>query len=422
MSVRFLLTAVLLAGLATTAQAQSHFILNDRINHMIFRAVDGNNDLDLDDSGELNVYFSEANAAGTLAPANPTCLDIGANGFVVMGDQVNRNVYLLRDLNDDGDVQDVGESIVFADATNLSGISFAFPTGITFDSLGRIHVANAGNGLGSDGIYRLVDLNGDGAAQDSAEITEYVGVPFFGEGNGPYGPQEIYFDVEDTLFMHNSSTGLNGVYRFRDLDHNGRADDAGEATTYWDATNADGMPVYAGFAIEPDRVRARSMYILQTASGSVDQLVRLTDANNDGDAQGAGESAVVWSAMEAGFISVDVVSLVNGDVLITDNSGKRVIRLHDANNDGDFLDAGERVDYYTNPDAVMGDVRQMSVLPIPGDVNRDLVRDLGDLDAFVNVLCDTDFDPLRRLAADVNKSGKPDGDDCQHLGELLTAP
>jgi len=417
----FVSLAVLLI-IATAASAQSRFILNDRTNHEMWRGVDANNNGNINDPGELTLYFSGANASGTLAPSNPTCLDIGLNGFVVMGDQGNRNVYLLRDLNDDGDVQDAGESVVFADATNLSGISFAFPTGVAFDSLGRIYITNAGNSFGNDGIYRLVDLNGNGTAQDAGEITEYVGAPFFGPGNGAFSPQEIFFDADDALYMHNSSSGLFGVWRFRDLNANGRADDAGESNVFWDSTNAAGTPANAGFAIEPDRARAHSMYILQTGSGSVDQLVRLTDLNNDGDAQDPGESAIVWSTAESGFTNIDCVSLYNGDVLITDSSGKRIILLHDANGDGDFMDVGERTDYYTNPGSLMGDVRQVSILPVPGDVNRDGLRDLSDIDAYVNVLTGSDIDPFHRLAADVNKDSSTDARDTQHFCDLLTGP
>jgi hypothetical protein len=388
----------------------------------MYRAADSNGDGDLDDAGEITLFFNAGNAAGTLGPMNPTCLDVCANGVVLMGDQINQNVYRFCDADDDGDAQDAGESIIFADGANLSGVSFAFPTGAAFDSLGRAHVTNAGNALGNDGIYRLIDLNGDGDAQDAGEVTEYVGAPFFGPGNGAFSPQEIFFDANDILFMHNSSSGLLGVFRFRDLNASGRADDAGEANTWWDASNASGITPAAGFAIEPDRGRTRSLYILQTAPGAVDQLVRLTDVNDDGDAQDAGEAVIAWSTAESGFTAIDIVCLNNGDVLITDNSTKRVIRLHDADANGDFLGPAERSDYFTNPDAALGDVRQMSVLPIAGDVNRDGVRDMNDVDTFGDVLMGLDLDAYRRLAADANGDGQTNGRDAQRFTELLIGP
>lgn len=416
-----ILSAALLLATAQV-EAQSRFILNDRDTDSMQRGVDLDNNSSLNDPGEINMWFNSANAAGTLGPMNPTCLDIGPNGIVAMGDQINRNVYRLIDFNDDGDAQDAGESVVFADATNLSGFSFAFPTGAAFDSLNRMYIVNAGNAFGNDRVFRLLDLTGDGDAQDEGEITEYVGEPFFGPGNGPFSPQEIFFDENDVLYLRNSSANLHGVWRFEDLNANGRADDPGEATVYFSSANASGVVPSAGFGLEPDRVRPRSLYFLQTATGSLDQLYRLTDVNNDGDAQDAGEAVLVWSTAEAGFTNIDVVCLYNGDVLITDNSGKRVIRLHDANNDGLFDNAAERTTLFTGAGTSISDIRQMSILPVLGDVNRDGARDAADLPAFVDVLLDVDTNPFRRIASDVNRDGVADGRDIDLMTRLFTGP
>ena len=48
-----------------------------------------------------------------------------------------------------------------------------------------------------------------------------------------------------------------------------------------------------------------------------------------------------------------------GRVLITDNSGKRVIILTDLDNDGKFMSPGERATYFANTSSVMGDLRQI---------------------------------------------------------------
>jgi len=412
----------LLLFCTTGANAQSRFLLNDRDTDSMFRGVDGDNNSSLNDPGEINLWFSAANLPATLGPMNPTCLDVSPNGIVAMGDQVNRNVYKLCDLNDDGDVQDAGESTVFADATNLSLFSFAFPTGAAFDSHNRMHIVNAGNTFGNDRVFRLVDLNGDGDAQDLGEITEYVGEPFFGPGNGSFSPQEIFFDENDVLYLRNSSASLHGVWRFEDIDANGRADDAGEATVFFNATNASGITVSAGFAIEPDRVRPRSMYFLQTGTGSVDQLLRLSDLNNNGDAQDAGEAVLVWSTAESGFINVDVVCLYNGDVLITDSSAKRIIRLSDGDNNGLFDNLSERTTYYSAPGTGVVDIRQLAILPVAGDINFDGVRDAADLAAFADVLIDLDGAVSHRIASDLNRDGLTDGRDIERMTWLFTGP
>jgi len=405
--------SVVVACLSGPSFAQTRAIVNDRTNDAMYRFVDANGNGFIDEPGEVNLWFNLANAPGTLGPMNPTCLAVSRGGVVIMGDQLNRNVYRLRDLNGDGDAQDAGESVVFADATNVSGVSFAFPTGAAFDSHGEAYVVNSGNASGDDGVYRLVDLSGDGDAQDAGEITPFVTTGAFGPGNGPYSPQEIVFDRNDVCYLRNSSTGLHGIYRCEDLNHNGRADDAGEFTVFWDASNASGVAALAGFSLDIDRVRARAFYTLQTATGGVDQLVRVVDVNGDGDAQDAGESAIVWETSEAGFTGIDAVCLCNGDVLVTDNSGNRVIRLHDGNGDGDFMDAGERTDYFLDSTAVLGVVRQYNTIELLGDINDDEDVDSADATILADVLVGMDSDPRHVCASDLNGDGLLNGLDVQ---------
>src|SRR5262245_4624223 len=297
------LSTVLLLSLAPGLMAQNQFLVADRDSKALFRAHDVDGNGVITDPGELHMWFDAANAPGTVGPNNPTALAISACGVTVMGDQGNQLVYRLIDLNEDGDAQDLGESIVFADATNSAGISFAFPTGAAFDAQCVTYVVNAGNALGNDGIYRLIDLNGDGDAQDQVngvhEVSVYVGEGAFGSGNGPFSPQEIFFDSSSVGYLRNSSANLHGIYRFQDLNGNGRADEIikgqSEFTVFFDSTNASGVPISAGFPLAPDPVRPGAIYTLQLAAGGVDQLLRVADTNSDLDAQDAGEAVMVWT-------------------------------------------------------------------------------------------------------------------------------
>jgi hypothetical protein len=220
-----------LAVCAAGAAAQTRFVLADRTNDALWAVDDLNGNGLIDEPGEVALMFNGANAAGTLGISNPTSLTVRSDGLVIYGDQGVGKVYMMKDLNRDGDCQDIGESWVAAEAGNAAAVSFAFPTGCAFDPLGVAYVVNAGNASGADAIYRLVDLNGDKDFQDAGEIIEYVGTGFFGPGNGAYSPQEAVFDPTATNpvvgYIHNSSTGLFGVSKFRDSNGNGRADDAG---------------------------------------------------------------------------------------------------------------------------------------------------------------------------------------------------
>jgi hypothetical protein len=374
------------------ALGQSRFVIADRNQDALFAIWDRNGNGQIDEPDEVTPFFNAANGSGTPTVLNPTAMATRPDGLIVLGDQLLRAVYLFEDLNRDGDVQDVGESRIVADVANASGISFAFPTGASFDPAGILFVVNAGNAFGNDGIYRLEDLNGDGDFQDPGEITVWVGEGAFGPGNGPFSPQEIVFlpaGVPAVGFLRNSSAGLHGVYRFVDLNGNGRADDPGEFTIYFDLTNSSGIAPAAGFALELDSARPGSLYTIQIAAGGVDQLIRLTDLNGDGDAQDPGEAVIVFSTAESGFSAIDILSLSDGRVLLTDNSGKRVIVLTDLDSDGLFASPGERADYFANTLLAVGDIRQIASLPVVCQANCDLsttppVLNVADFSCFLS--------------------------------------
>jgi hypothetical protein len=373
---------------AVDAVGQSQFIMADRTNDSMYRARDLNYDGVLSDPGEVFLFYNGANAAGSPALVNPSGQAVNVCRTVFVGDQGTGLILWMNDENNDGDAMDAGESGIFCGPGNTGGLVFSFPTGLAVDRQCRVYAANAGNASGPDAIYRLVDLNGDGDAMDNVdgvnEASMYVGPGAFGAGNGPYGPQEIFFVPFTSIgYLKNSSTGIFAIYRFEDLNNNGVADDAGEFTTFLDATNASGVPMTAGLPLEIDRWRENSMYTLQIATGGIDQLVRATDLNRDGDAQDAGEAAIVFTNPDAGFTAVDIVSLINGDVLITDNSGIRVFRLHDGNGNGNFMDAGEATVTLASGGTI-AQARQMDILHRPGDVNWDGVVNVFDLLGIIN--------------------------------------
>ena len=154
------------AGLASCALAQQAFVINDRTNDVIWRVVDLNNNGVIDED-EVFPYFTGANAQGTLPPQNPSTLTTSPNGWVAMGDQINRLIYLLRDNNADGDADDLGERVVYADASNLSGASFGTPPAPRSARRTPLH-HQRGQRLRPRRVYRLVDLNNDGIATTSA--------------------------------------------------------------------------------------------------------------------------------------------------------------------------------------------------------------------------------------------------------------
>ncbi len=374
-----------IALLGAEAHGQSRLLLNDRTNDRIASAVDVNGDGEIDEDTEVWTYFDGSNAAGTLAPSNPTALGTSRLGWVLMGDQANRCVYLLRDLNGDGTAQGESESVVFADMDNLSGKSLAFPTGAAFDSHGRMYISNAGNNFGPDAIYRLQDLNGDGTAMGEGEITMYVGEGAFGPGNGDFVPYQIVFDENDVLYMRNAgnaSFGLLGIWRFEDMNGDGRADGKGEYWNFFGQDNASGLEIGPGFAVDLDRAREDCLYIHNTVTNPLRrQIIRACDLNGDGTANNKGEAEIVWETEQSGFTAIDLISLENGDVFVTDNSAagdanREVIRLRDTNGDGHF---DEQTVYIANEGGTLGNIREGKVFPRFADLTGNEVVGVSDL-------------------------------------------
>ncbi len=379
MKLKGLIAGVLLVSVAGSASGQVSILIADRTNNRIWVATDADRSGVIDHTSlvELRPFFDGANASGLAAPANPNALGYW-NGLALIGDQdstVGRKWLWARDGNGNGDVQQAGEAGVYCDATNAGGFSFAFPTGVAFGLDGQIALVNAGNGFGADDVFLVSDGNADGDVQDVAEVKRWVSVNGFGT-NGPFSPQEACYDHAGTLYLHNSSANLHGLYRLRDSDGSGTVDTAAEMTLFFGAGNASGIVPSAGFDVCLDPVRARSFYYWQIATGGVDQLLRVRDLNGDGDAMDAGEATIVYSTGEAGFTSIDSVALGDGSVLISDNSGNKVYRLVDTDGDGLFTSPGERVNFVS---AGLASARALALVHDVGCSPADMGRQGGVL-------------------------------------------
>jgi hypothetical protein len=402
MKTQLAIASALLAAPALSLASGPAIIITDRASNTVVILHDANNNGVIDEPAEVHLFFGAGNAAAIPPLDNPNTIAVRPDGLVAVGDQIHRNVYLLKDFNRSGSAMDPAEAWIAVDITNPAGHSFAFPTGAAFDPAGTLYISNAGNSFGPDIIYRLVDLDGDGRFQSAGEVQPYVAEGAFGPGNGPWVPYEIFFDHTTSPvvgYMRNTAANLHGVYRFVDLNANGRADDPGEFTAFFDATNASGLAVASGFALEPDRARPPSgqpggpgisMYFIQTlASPTRRQIVRLTDLNNDGDAQDPGEALVVFETTESGFTPIDLISLPDGRIFLSDNSGKKVWVFQDLDGDHRFMSPGERAEFFPNTLNLVGDIRAMDLIPIPCKPNCDdsttaPILNVEDFSCFIN--------------------------------------
>lgn len=413
-------TIFTLAVLSLVSAPRAHgagekLLVADRDNDVVWMLHDTNSNGSIEDS-EVSLFWSNANASGTPAPGTWTAMAIRADGRIGVGDSTQRFVIAMHDFNHDGDAQDLGESWIVA--TNTTWNSFGSPSGISFDTRGTMFVNNSGNGgVPVDGIFKLTDLNADGDCEDNVagvpERGEYCVVPPLGPGNTAHVPFEMTY-LGGILYHRDSGSGVQGVWKTADLDDDGDANDAGEFSGFAINGNASGFTFTAGLVIEPDLARERALYTIQVVS-QADQLIRVIDLNDDGDAMDAGEITLVYSTAEANYSPTDILCLPDGSVLIGDSTGKKIYRLTDANNDGLF-DTSERSAWFDNVALSVSDFRRLVLVPsfCPADLDNSEGAGIPDGGVDINDLLFflTQFE-AGTTAADLDNDGQdpaqPDG-------------
>jgi hypothetical protein len=125
---------------------------------------------------------------------------------------------------------------------------------------------------------------------------------------------------------------LNGhIWRIEDSNGDGDALDLGERTLWGDGfTGAQGMAA-----------DSRAVYVTEALlAGGSNQVVRLSDANGDGDALDVGERTI-WLD---GLVSPRDISFDGGGTwYLSEFDNFQIWRLVDSNHDGDVLDVGEKI-------------------------------------------------------------------------------
>ncbi|MBI4585350.1 MAG: hypothetical protein HY717_15150 [Planctomycetes bacterium] len=178
----------------------------------------GNGDA-LDEDEWWMVYDSEqAAAASPLLPVlgDIEGLAVGPGGTIYVTDATLQVVARLEDLNGDGDALDGEEVKIVYDPRGAH--AFADPEGIAVGASGEVYVTDEDIGL----IVRLEDLNRDGRFEGSQEAMIWV------DASAPLPPR----DTNDLLAVDGALLALDGthdqVYRLSDLDGDGAALSSGE--------------------------------------------------------------------------------------------------------------------------------------------------------------------------------------------------
>lgn len=347
---RYLLAAGAVLPLCASiacAGTVSPFLLADQTLDQVVLLKDLNGDGDTDDAGEATVFFDAANASGLTAPTgNVFSLTQGSGGAVYLGDGDSDTVYRVRDRDGDGTANGAGEARVwFSGSANASGLALNTPNGIAEGPDGALYVVEADTvGVPSgDYVYRMVDLNGDGDANDAGEVTPWLDLKAINAASSPFS---IKFDG-DTAYVTDTAGGTPDViYAVRDTDGSGTIDPA-EVRTF--ATEGSGTTALFDFALA---VGDGSVWTWQwQAANGFASVFRLTDIDASGVIDQPDETDEVWNTtllagaydFLAGFdMAYDALT---GDILIMSNDsdaiGDWVIRLSDLDGDGAFWSDGE---------------------------------------------------------------------------------
>ncbi|WP_374385057.1 calcium-binding protein [Dongia sp.] len=325
-------------------------LYGDQLARKVFLIKDRNGDGDTLDAGEHSVYFDASNQSGLASPTdNVYAIHQAKDGAVYIADGEDDAVYVTRDLNHDGDANDAGEAQVWFSRDNAGGLQLPTPNGVSTDAAGIVYVVNAGTASQpDDAIYRTVDLNHDGDANDAGEATRWVDLKTLNLSSSAF---DLSFTGNVAFLADTVGGDTDRIYRLEDKNGN-NVIDAGEAKVFIADGNAFGVTMDLAVAAQNGSVFTWDYSA--TAAGS-SRVFKLTDLNNSGDIDQAGEVQKVWdmSLLPEGFgnrFGFSIAADANGDVLITSYSSaaseaasRNIVRLSDLNGDGDFLDQGETI-------------------------------------------------------------------------------
>ena len=270
-------------------------------------------------------------------------------GGIFISDQELDQIYLSKDLNRDGDALDPGELSVYFDGTNASG--FDNPTSNVF----TIFQSQSGFqyfGDGStDAVYRLRDVNRNGNALDAGEATLWFSATDNANGFVLNTPNGLAEDSSGSIYIvtagAGSTTDANFVYRTQDLNSDGDANDLDEASIWLDLTSLDSNSSPFEIAFIDDVA-----FIADTADANP-RVYRAEDRNNDNVIDPLTEVNIFIDESNPFGVGVFYFGLDtdSSSVLGLDLISNSIFRLTDIDNSGAIDQASEALEIW-NPSVI----------------------------------------------------------------------
>jgi sugar lactone lactonase YvrE len=280
----------------------------------------------------------------------PQLLPLARTDFCYVPEPSSDQVFRLIDLDLDGDFDAPGEVSVF-----YNDVQGAFPltncNGVTVDLFGRVFVSDSSE----ERIFRLVDLDGDGSCHDAGECTVW----FDGKGGTGSGillasPANLVADAQGALWVASAGDGANpvdSVVRLFDANFDGDANDAGEAVEYFKPApgGAGGASIPQDVAIGQDG----RLYLLDVPSAGTNPkgVYRLDDLNVSGVIDQPSEVTVFFAppAQPLNAFFWGLTIDAQGWFYMADTMNELVWRFRDVDGSGAVDQANEFSIWWQNP-------------------------------------------------------------------------
>ena len=352
----------LLSLFSTVSHATLHendgILVSDMKLDTIYLTRDLNGNGTASDAGESIIYFNGDNQSGLVEPSKSIFSIHQSNtGYIYLGDGGSDSVYRLADRNADGDAQDLGEANIWFSSANANSYSLPTPNSIFEANDNALYIVNAGTrSQPADAVYRTVDLNNDGDANDSGESSIWLDLSTLAStqlgGDIPENKSSA-FDITfvgDTAYIADLMGGeTNTIFRAQDNNSNGIID-TDELTVFIDGNNEYDVPVATGLISD----HAGALYTLESSSRQEQTLFRLTDINSDGTINDVSEVLEIWNESLVTDLGVELGSAFGmalgpeGEILITSagrDNKDNLFRLLDLNGDNEFVDFARTSEY-----------------------------------------------------------------------------
>lgn len=334
---------------ATPFAHAGDLLVADTSGGRVLRLTDLNLDGDVNDAGEIIVYFQ--GAAGPVAMQFPTGLTVDDRNVVFVGDSTADAIFRLEDLDGNGDCLGPGEATTwYSPSLAVGGVPSPTIFGLVVARDGTVYAANSNTTSttsGFDTILRFHDDNQDGDALDSGESVIYA--QFTNTSVGASIPTNVGILPDGSVIYSENGAATaagalqKGVWRLHDdVVPNGVCTDPGEVTL-WYVPPTSSSAFYYGLATDRDG----TAYVTDTG---LERVFRARDLDSN--------QSITLVAEESTFYTVGASSTMwacaVGDgvlAVVEDTTPDRIYLLRDLNLDGDASDPGEKTDYWQDTSA-----------------------------------------------------------------------